>query len=577
MAEVGTAFVSIVPSAKGFGSKLNAEAGTASATAGKSSSKRFGSAFSAGFKGAFAGLGIAAAVGGGISLLKSAVGEAREAQKVGALTTAIIKATGGAANVTAGQVSKLSTSISNKTAVDDEAIQKGANLLLTFKNVRNEAGKGADIFNQATAAAVDLSAAGFGSIDSASKMLGKALNDPVKGMSALSRAGVTFTAGQQKQIKAMVKSGDLLGAQKIILGEVKSQVGGAGAASATAGEKMKVAWNNAKESLGTALLPAIDKLQIAITTKILPAIVKFIGFLQANPAIVKAFAIAIGAIAAAFLVAFIAANAVVIGIGLLVGALVYAYTKSETFRTIVNAVFKAVWAYIKFHVKMIVAIIKTAIKIIIATWNFLKRVPGIVRGAFNAAKNFISTAIKAAVRFVSNGVKDIVKWFKDLPGKIKRGLGNLGKLLVDKGKDLVRGLINGIKKMGKAVGRALISLLPGPVRKFASFLGLASPSKLFAKFGKWTVEGYVQGIDKQRRTVTPAMSRLADTAILPASGFAGPRLSSVAPASSSIPDMTIVDGTQVIGYFRDIATKRARIELAAYDQTGTMTTRFARP
>ena len=206
--------------------------------------------------------------------LKDVIGEAREAQKVGALTAQVIKSTGGAANVTAGQVGKLATAISNKTGIDDEAIQKGSNLLLTFKNVRNEAGKGADMFNQATKAAVDLSAAGFGSIDSASKMLGKALNDPVKGMTALGRAGVTFTAGQKKQIKALVKSGDLLGAQKIILGEVKSQVGGAAAASATAGEKMKTAWNNAKESFGTALLPAIDKLQVAITTKIIPAIVE---------------------------------------------------------------------------------------------------------------------------------------------------------------------------------------------------------------------------------------------------------------------------------------------------------------
>ena len=32
-------------------------------------------------------------------------------------------------------------------------------------------------------------------------MLGKALNDPVKGITALGRAGVTFTDEQKKQIK----------------------------------------------------------------------------------------------------------------------------------------------------------------------------------------------------------------------------------------------------------------------------------------------------------------------------------------------------------------------------------------
>ena len=48
-------------------------------------------------------------------------------------------------------------------------------------------------------------------------MVGKALNDPLKGLTALSRIGVQFTAQQQEQIKAMVEVGDVAGAQKIIL------------------------------------------------------------------------------------------------------------------------------------------------------------------------------------------------------------------------------------------------------------------------------------------------------------------------------------------------------------------------
>src|ERR1700712_5749455 len=69
---------------------------------------------------------------------------------------------------------------------------------------------------------------------------GKALNDPLKGISALSRAGVTFTQSQQDSIKAMVGANDLLGAQKIILGEVEKQVGGTAKATATNGEKASV-------------------------------------------------------------------------------------------------------------------------------------------------------------------------------------------------------------------------------------------------------------------------------------------------------------------------------------------------
>lgn len=230
-------------------------------------------------KGFLGGSAITAAVGAAASGLRSlsgvvseSVGEARESAKVGATTNAIIKATGGAAKISAGQVGDLATAISNKTGVDDEAVQKGSNLLLTFKNVRNEVGKGSAVFDRASAAAVDLSSAGFGSIEGSSKMLGKALNDPVKGISALSRAGVTFTDQQKKQITAMTEAGDVLGAQKIILGEVESQVGGVAAANASAGEKAAVMAGNLKEQFGTILLPYLDKFATFFTSTLGPAI-----------------------------------------------------------------------------------------------------------------------------------------------------------------------------------------------------------------------------------------------------------------------------------------------------------------
>ena len=155
------------------------------------SGKKVGSNLSSGVSGALkaaGGLLAAAGVGG---FLRDSIAGARESNKVAAVTANAIKVTGGAAKVTARQVGDLAAAISAKTGVDDEAIQSGANLLLTFKNVRNEVGAGNDIFSQATASAQDLAAAGFGSADSAAKMLGKALNDPIKGMSALGRAGAT--------------------------------------------------------------------------------------------------------------------------------------------------------------------------------------------------------------------------------------------------------------------------------------------------------------------------------------------------------------------------------------------------
>lgn len=215
------------------------------------------------------GVGAAYAAAGGVAL-GAAFGVRTyrafdQSRKIAAQTNAVIKSTGGAAKVTADDVANLSQRIAERTGVDDEAIQSGSNLLLTFKKVRNEQGKGNKVFDRATQAAVDLSAAGFGSIQSASKMLGKALNDPVKGMTAMGRAGVTFTKGQKDQIAAMVKAGDTLGAQKLIMREVESQVGGSAAAQGTSLDKLKVSWGNIEEAIGSGVAPAVDAISADMT------------------------------------------------------------------------------------------------------------------------------------------------------------------------------------------------------------------------------------------------------------------------------------------------------------------------
>ena len=188
--------------------------------------------------------------------------EMQQGQKVAAQTTAVLKSTGGAANVTAGQIDALGLALMRKSGTDDEAIKSGANLLLTFTNVRNEAGKGRDIFTQATAAALDLSVAFGKDMASSSVLVGKALNDPIKGISALSKVGITFTQGQKDSIAAMMGMNDTAGAQKLILGELNRQVGGSAAAfGKTLPGKINIAkesFSNLAGALMTNLLPAIN-------------------------------------------------------------------------------------------------------------------------------------------------------------------------------------------------------------------------------------------------------------------------------------------------------------------------------
>ena len=204
----------------------------------------------------FAAVGGVSAVVGVVGSLVSA---GREAARNTRLTEAVIKSTGGAAHVSAAQVGELATSISNKTGIDDDAVRSSENLLLTFTNVRNETGKGNDVFNQATVAIQDMSVALGQDAKSSTIQLGKALNDPIKGLTALRRVGVAFTEQQQDQIKTLVKSGDTLTAQKIILGELQKEFGGAAAAAADPIDKLRASFNNLEQEVGGQLLPVVDQ------------------------------------------------------------------------------------------------------------------------------------------------------------------------------------------------------------------------------------------------------------------------------------------------------------------------------
>src|SRR5262249_4146522 len=82
-----------------------------------------------------------------------------DSAKGAAQTAAVLKSTGGAANITAAGIDKLTGSLMAKTGIDDDVVRSGSNMLLTFTNVRNEAGKGNQVFNQATSVLTDMTAA----------------------------------------------------------------------------------------------------------------------------------------------------------------------------------------------------------------------------------------------------------------------------------------------------------------------------------------------------------------------------------------------------------------------------------
>jgi len=132
---------------------------------------------------------------------------------------AVIKATGGAAGFEIDQLKQYAAEMQTYTTIGDEVILENMATMLTFRKVTG------DTFTEAIELAAD-TAQVFGSFESATLQLGKALEDPIEGMTALRRVGVTFSEQQKEQVKDFLKQNDLAGAQAVILDNLRGQIGG---------------------------------------------------------------------------------------------------------------------------------------------------------------------------------------------------------------------------------------------------------------------------------------------------------------------------------------------------------------
>ncbi|MFE6868301.1 hypothetical protein ACFVFS_17265 [Kitasatospora sp. NPDC057692] len=149
-----------------------------------------------------------------------------------------------------------------------------------------------------------------------------------------------------------------------------------------------------------------------------------------------------------------------------------------------------------------------------ATLDFLRGIPGWI---YNAFLNFtpIGLLIKHWDSIKATAVEkmtDLVNWMKGLPGSIASAIGNLGNLLVDKGRDVVTGLWNGISGMGGWLRDKLVSFaksaIPGPI---ASALGINSPSRVMRKeIGRWIPAGIEQGVEDGRPSLARTMASLVE-------------------------------------------------------------------
>jgi hypothetical protein len=180
-------------------------------------------------EGVLTGLGrTLAAVGAGAlagKFLGAIIRNTMEAEDALRQLEARLKSTGGVSGQTVDSVLALSAALQDQTRFGDEAITSAQNLLLTFTKIQG------DIFPKAVTAILDVSTAMGTDLNSAALQVGKALNAPIEGLTALSRAGVQFTDDQKAVIKALVEAGREAEAQEMILKELETQMGGAAVAA----------------------------------------------------------------------------------------------------------------------------------------------------------------------------------------------------------------------------------------------------------------------------------------------------------------------------------------------------------
>jgi hypothetical protein len=450
--------------------------------------------------------GLTVAVGQGlVSAFKTGINEFSEAQKVSAQTAAALKSTGGAAGVTQKHIESMAGALQKQTGLQDDAIQSSQNLLLTFTKISNA---GPDkIFDRATRATLDLSVALGKDMGSSAMMVGKALNDPVKGVTALGRAGVQFTASQKATITSLVETGRVADAQKMILRELETQVGGSARAfgETTPGQVEKA--KRAFEDLTQGAVTAIAPLAAAVLPGLTAAINGTVSFFETNWPRLQAIAMQVwNWFSVNLLPTF---REIGTGIASIVVSIV------GIFRTYWPQIMSVVGPYVRAFGGLVKSTLTTIA-------NVVKLVASILRGDFGGAWQ----AIKG---IASSAVSGIASLMKNIPQALWNAATGLLKAAVDLGKKVVQ-------KIAEGIGSA-----PGLIKQGLSRLfGLAGDAGAVNPYisqitgaGAKVPEAVAKGITGGKGKVSQGMSSMIGGAAADAKGSAGGKAQPVGSALSN--------------------------------------------
>ena len=203
-------------------------------------------------KKAFAFTGIAVGTKAIVDFGKSCIKEANEAIKTFNILDNTVKATGADAWTSIDELENASKSLSDSTNYSVTEIQQMQSVLLGFTNITGEAFDGASeaVLDMATVMGMDLT--------SAVQTIGKALDDPITGLDSLRRQGFKFTDEQKAELAQLVRNGEQLKAQKIILDTLAISYGGAAKAGQDSFAKQRHSVEDLQEAIGVKLIPVMQ-------------------------------------------------------------------------------------------------------------------------------------------------------------------------------------------------------------------------------------------------------------------------------------------------------------------------------
>jgi hypothetical protein len=386
-----------------------------------------------------------------------------------------LKNLGGTAPAELDKLIQAADKLGKQTLFNEEDFNKGFGLLTSFTQIS------VGSYERVATAAADLAQTSGTSVSGAMMQLAKALNDPVAGLSALSRSGVQFTEQQKEMIKSMVAVGDVAGAQNVILSELEKQYGGNATAAAqglagaqdTLGESfvdLQKAIGELVEGPLVFLITGLTKVVSFIADQLIPAINNLPGPIKNTIGAFAALAIGIAAIAGPVLmvlpgitalltilkgIAALKIGAIIAGwagaIGPIIGVLltlgkvllavftgpvgwvalaVAAGVAIFKFRDQIGAAFKAIGDIFKkaaegFYKIFVEPIIKRGQFVFDGLVQIFNRLAEALRAPFLAAANLVRGIVNQMLNGIGNAINAVVRAINNLIQGANRGLAAL--------------------------------------------------------------------------------------------------------------------------------------------------------